>query len=69
MDIKVSYSLDLDVWNYLRSVYRFVWYKHGRDNLQDKFFSALPERVRIDLKNSKSEKQARNIIKDFFPKI
>ncbi len=65
MDIKVSYSLDLDVWNYLRSVYKFVWYKHGRDNLQDKFFSALPERVRIDLKNSKSEKQARNIIKDF----
>lgn len=56
MNIRVSYSFDLDVWNYLRSVYKFVWHKHGRDGLQNKLLLALPDRVGGDLKKARDEK-------------
>jgi hypothetical protein len=65
MRIKVGYSLDLDVWNYLRSVYRFVWYKHGRNNLQEKLFLALPDKSRESLKRAKSEREAKEVIERF----
>ncbi len=68
MKIIVDYSLDLDTWNYLRSVYRFVWYIHGRSNLQKKLLSALPEDLVADLKSTKDEKQARKTIKKFLLK-
>ena len=61
----MDYSLDLDVWNYLRSVYKFVWDNHGRSGLQDKLLLSLPDGVRAGLKKAKDEKQARKIIKDF----
>lgn len=57
--------MDQDIWNYLNSVYKFVWYKHGRDNIQDKIILALPEKFKTSLKNAKNEKEAKKIIKNF----
>jgi hypothetical protein len=65
MNIKVDYSLDLDVWNYLRSVYRFVWLKHGRENIHNKLLLALPKELRVGLRNATNEVQAKKAIKEF----
>jgi len=65
MKIKVDYSLDLDVWNYLHSIYSFTWLKHGRNNIQDKFFRSLPLKLQAELKKTKNREQAKKIIKNF----
>lgn len=65
MDVKVAYSLDLDAWNYLRSVFEFTWLKHGRNNLQGKLFQSLPQDFQKALKETKNKNQARIVIKSF----
>ncbi len=68
MEIRASYSFDLDVWNYLHSVYKFAWYKHGKSNLQEKLLSSLPNDLVANLQNAKDTEKARIIIESFLLK-
>lgn len=68
MKIKVSYVFWRDVWNYLHSVYRFKWLKHGRSDVRDKLFLSLPVEFQEGLERAKDEKEAKTVIKSFLSK-
>lgn len=68
MTIKVCYSFDRDVQNYLDSVYKFKYLKHGREEIVDDLLKNYPEEFKAALKNASNEQDAAKIISNFLSK-
>lgn len=65
MKLKITYSLEKEIDNYINSLYSFRWHKHGRNDIQEKLLSPFPEDFKKNLKNAKSEKEARAVVREF----
>ncbi|MGI5841247.1 MAG: hypothetical protein ACOX6N_03460 [Patescibacteria group bacterium] len=65
MKFIVDYSIDKDTNNYLNSVWKFTYLKHGRDNIQTKLLATLPEQFRKEIAKAKTKQDAKEIITDF----
>jgi len=65
MKFIVSYSQEKDVWNYLNSVWRFTYHKHGREDIRERLLSNFPQDFRDELNKAKTESGARKIIIKF----
>lgn len=65
MQIKVSYSFHHEVENYLNSLYRFGWLKHGRTDIQERLLRPFPKSFRSALRGAKNEQEAEEVIKTF----
>lgn len=68
MKLKVEFSLDHEVNNYVNSLYKFRWLKHGRRNIQENLLKPFPESFKKDLSRCKNKKEAREVIKKFLNK-
>jgi hypothetical protein len=65
----VNYSAEKDINNYLNSVWKFSYLKHGRENIQDKLLNSLPEKFREDILSTKDEKEAKKLISIFLDNL
>lgn len=68
MKLKVEFSLDHEINNYVNSLYKFRWLKHGRKHIQENLLKPFPENFKKELSKCKSEKEARGVIKKFLGK-
>lgn len=68
MKLKVTFSLNHEINNYVNSLYKFRWLKHGRKNIQENLLKPFPESFKKDLSRCKSEKEVREVIKKFLGK-
>lgn len=65
MQIKVKYSFQHDLDNYLDALYDFKWIRHGRKDIQDNLLKPFPDDFKRSLKKAESKDKARNIILKF----
>ena len=65
MKIEVEYLFERDAINYLSSVYKFKWSKHGRKGLEDRIARYLPESFYNGVRKAKSENEVRQLIKEY----
>lgn len=68
MTIKVCYSFDRDVQNYLDSVYKFKYFKHGREEIVDDLLKNYPGEFKTALKNAAEESAASEVITSYLSK-
>src|SRR3989344_7387465 len=61
MDIRLNYSLERDIGNYVNALYRFKWLKHGRGDIQEKLLAPFPKPFKHHLEKAKNENQARQV--------
>jgi len=57
-DITFSYNLNKDLNNYLNSIYKFRYLKHGRKNIEKAVSKYLSEQELDKIKTSKNKKVA-----------
>jgi hypothetical protein len=62
MKIKVKYSREKETDNYLNSLYKFRWLKHGRKDIRERLLKPLPSEFKKKLLNAKHDKEAEKII-------
>lgn len=62
MKFVVFYSQEKDAWNYLNSVWRFTYLKHGRVSIRERLLSNFPQNFRDNLDKAKTESEAKKIV-------
>jgi len=62
MEFKVLYSQEKDIWNFLNSVWRFTYLKHGRTDIRKRLLSNFPQNFRDDLNRAKTKEEGREKI-------
>lgn len=65
MQIKVTYSKEKDIDNYINSVWRFKWNKHGRKGIREKLLDPFPENFKKNLTAAEDEYMARDVVNKF----
>lgn len=58
----ISYSQEKDIWNYLDSVWKFAYIKHGRINLREKLLRNFPQYFKDNLDKAKTKNEAKKKI-------
>jgi hypothetical protein len=69
MKFIVKYSLEKDVNNYLNSVWKFSYLKHGRTDIQNKLLNSLPKEFQENIAKAKGKQEAKNIITAFLDNL
>lgn len=62
MKFEIHYSQEKDVWNYLDSVWRFVYLKHGRVDIRERLLRNFPKKFRDNLDKAKTKNEAGKIV-------
>ena len=65
MKIKIKYSLQRDINNYIDSLYRFRWNKHGRKNIQNNLLNPFPDDFKKALKEAVNKEAAEKVVEKF----
>ena len=65
MLINISFSLQYEIDNYLNSLWKFKWEKHGRQNYQEKLLKPFPVWFKNKLKQAKTKSEAGKVIGGF----
>src|SRR3989304_2006212 len=65
MNFKVKYSIERDMYNYLNAIWKMQYRSFGRDNLRKRLLSNFPEGFQRDIKEAKTEEDARKVITKF----
>lgn len=65
MKLNVTYSKHKDIDNYINSIWRFKWNKHGREHILEKLSFTLPQTFTNQLLEAKTEESARALIDNF----
>lgn len=65
MKINVSFSLQHEIDNYLDSLWKFKWEKHGRQNIQERLLGPFPIWFKDKLNRAQTEKEARTVISEY----
>jgi hypothetical protein len=71
MKFIVEYSKEKDIWNHLKTNWKFSFKKHGREDIKDRIKKSYPEKYLNDLWSAKTEEEARKIVTlflDYLPK-
>lgn len=61
--IEFYYSLEKDVGNYLQSVYRFVWQKHGNKDIEERVGRFLFPEELTSIRGAENKREARIIVR------
>jgi len=69
MIFRVTYSQDKDIDNFLNSVWRFSYQKHGREDMEGRLLKYFPEEFKESIKNAKSKEEAVIIIKSYLDNL
>jgi len=65
MKLVIKYSQEMDVNNYLWTLYKFDFDDYGRKNMEDRLLSNFPPDFQKDLKAAKNKTEAKKIISKF----
>jgi len=68
MQLKVTYSFERDINNYVDSLYHFRWDKHGREDLQENLLKPFPYVFKKALKESVNKEAAEKVIEKYLLK-
>lgn len=68
MKFVVEYSIERDMHNYINSVWRMKYAKHGRDDLRKNLLMRCPKEYQKDIQAAKTEEEAKKITKIFLEK-
>ena len=65
MKLNIKYDLEKDVENYLRTLYKFDFEKHGRKNIEGQLLADYPPEFREKIKSAKNKEEAEKHIRDY----
>lgn len=66
MLFKVEYSIDKDLDNYLKTIWRCQRREDGRENYREKLLSNFPSEFKEAINKAATEEEARKVILDYF---
>jgi hypothetical protein len=69
MKFIVNYSREKDIDNYLNSVWKFSYLKHGREGIENKLLKWFPEEFRNKILNSQTKEDATTIIENYLDNL
>lgn len=65
MKFIVNYSQEKDINNYLNSIWKFSYQKHGREGMENKLLKYFPEEFKEQIGNTQTKEDATLIIKNY----
>ena len=69
MKFIVNYSQKKDINNYLNSIWKFSYQKHGREGMENKLLKYFPEEFKIQIGNAQNKEDATVIIKNYLDNL
>jgi hypothetical protein len=69
MKFIVSYSREKDINNYLNSVWKFSYQKHGREGMENKLLKWFPEEFKEKITNAQTKEDATTIIENYLDNL
>jgi len=69
MKFIVNYSQEKDINNYLNSIWKFSYQKHGREGMENKLLKFFPEEFKVQIGNAQNKEDATVIIKNYLDNL